>query len=222
MSWEPIVSSPNPLCLIGGASVDKNDISAVLHHVEAFVGVDGGANHLDEANIYPAAVIGDLDSLSEHARALFADVLHHVPEQSTTDFEKALTRVASPLILALGFTGGRMDHMMSVLNVMVRFAERAIVLLDKDELCFVAPSGKTAFPAAKGTRIAVMPLSPATVTVSGLQWSFEDKLMTPAGFTSPSNAALGGEVAITTDGPVFVTLPRTLLETALIAAVRAG
>lgn len=221
MSWEPIVSSLNPLCLIGGASVEKTDISAAFHHVQAFIGVDGGANHLVAADISPAAVIGDLDSLSEHARASFADVLHHIPEQSTTDFEKALTRVSSPLILALGFTGGRMDHTLSVLNVMARFAERAIVLVDKDDVCFVAPRGKTAFDAAKGTRISIMPLGPATVTVSGLQWSFEQTLMTPAGFTSPSNAALGGGVAIQTDDPVLVTLPRALLETALTAAVRA-
>ena len=52
--------------------------------------------------------------------------------------------------------------------------------------------------------------------------SFENMLMTPAGFTSPSNAALGGAVTIQTADPVLVTLPRALLETALTAAVRAG
>lgn len=222
MSVELIVSSPKALCLIGGAPIEKTDISAVFHHVEAFIGVDGGANHLISAKIHPAAVIGDLDSLSDQARALFADLLHHVPEQSTTDFEKALTRVAAPLILALGFTGGRMDHTLSVLNVMVRFSDLAIVLIDKDDVCFVVPRGVTTFHAPQGMRISIMPLAPATVTVSGVQWSFENMLMTPAGFTSPSNAALGGAVTIQTADPVLVTLPRALLETALTAAVRAG
>ena len=221
MPNEPIVASHSPVCPVGGAAIAEDAISAVFAHVSAFVGVDGGADHLLAASVAPAGVVGDLDSLSDRARAVFADRLCHVPEQSTTDFEKALVRVAAPLVLALGFTGGRIDHTLSVLNVMARFWDRAIVLADPNDVCFVARLGRTVFHADQDTRISVMPLGSATVSLSGVLWPFAARQMAPNGFISPSNAALGGQVVIQTDGPVLVTLPRLLLPTALQAAVRA-
>lgn len=221
MPIETIVSSSKLVCLVGGAPIAPDAIRSVFKGVAAFVGVDGGANHLLAAGVSPAAVIGDLDSLSDAARALFADQLCHVAEQSSTDFEKALTRVAAPVVLALGFTGGRMDHTLSVLNVMARYADRAVVLADGQDVCFVARQGRTTFATPARTRISVMPLGSATATVTGVVWPFADQPMTPDGFTSPSNAAAGGEVTLQVDGPVLITLPRAFLLTALQAVVRA-
>lgn len=222
MSFELIVSTSKPVCLVGGASVAKKTILAVLPFVDSFIGVDGGADHLHNAGVKPVAVIGDLDSLSEHARATFADVLCHVSDQSTTDFEKALERVSAPILICLGFTGGRMDHTLSVLNVMARFADQAVVLLDADDASFIAHPGETLLPLPKGTRVSIMPMAPARVTARGVEWPFADQLMTPTGFTSPSNAASDAPVHITTDGPVLITLPQPFLPTALQAASRAG
>ncbi len=222
MSFEPIVSTSKPVCLVGGASVEKKSILAVSPLVGGFIGVDGGADHLLAANLTPLSVIGDLDSLSRRARATFADLLCQVDDQSTTDFEKVLQRVTAPMMICLGFTGGRMDHTLSVLNVMARYADRTIVLLDGDDASFVANRGETRVELPADTRVSIMPLGTATVSVRGLVWSFTDQVMTPDGFTSPSNAASGNTVCITTDGPMLITLPQVYLETALQAAVRAG
>ena len=220
MSIEPIVSSSSLVCFVGGGPLENDAISAIFATVDAFIGVDGGADHLLAAGVTPAAVIGDLDSLSDHARATFAENLCHVSEQSTTDFEKALARVKAPMILALGFTGGRMDHTLSVLNVMAQHPDRAVVLVDEDDVCFIAAIGLTVFDVPSGTRVSLMPLGRAEVTVTGLRWPFADTVMTPDGFTSPSNAALDGDVTIHTDGPVLITLPRAHLPVALTAAAR--
>ncbi|EBA12729.1 thiamine pyrophosphokinase [Roseobacter sp. CCS2] len=206
---------------MGGAPIEEGAISAVLSHVSAFIGVDGGADHLLAGHVTPAAVIGDLDSLSDQARATFGACLHKVAEQSTTDFEKALIRVQAPCMLGLGFTGGRLDHTLSVLNVMARHVQKAVILLDAEDVSFIAPLGRTTFQADKDTRISIMPVGTATVTVAGVQWPFDAQRMTPDSFTSPSNAASGGPVTMETDGPVLITLPRAHLQTALQAAVRA-
>ncbi len=221
LSNKPIVASDKAVCLVGGAAIAQGMISAVSSRVGAFVGVDAGADHLLAANITPVAVIGDLDSLSDQARATFQDCLCEVTEQSTTDFEKALTRVAAPMVLGLGFTGGRLDHCLSVLNVMAQYVQRAILLVDGNDVSFIAPLGRVVFDAPQGTRVSIMPMGAATVTIEGVRWPFAQRHMTPDGFTSPSNAALGGQVGIQTDGPVLVTLPRVLLPTAMQAAVRA-
>lgn len=221
MSNLSIVSSSGLVCLVGGAPIATSAIAAVLPLVKTFVGVDGGADHLRAAGVVPQAVIGDLDSLTVAAREAFAGQLYQVDEQETTDFEKALLRVEAPCILGLGLTGGRMDHSLSVLNVMARYAARAIVLANADDVCFVARQGRTTFGLPAQTRISLMPLYHAQVSLSGVVWPFDDRRMQPTGFTSPSNAALGGPVICDVAGPVLVTLPRAHLTTALQAAVRA-
>lgn len=174
------------------------------------------------AGLTPAAIIGDLDSLSRHSRATFARLLHHIPEQETTDFEKALTRVAAPTIVALGFTGGRLDHVLAVLNVLARHADRAVVLADDQDASFLARTGDTQISVPAGTRLALMPLARVRVTATGLRWPLQEMVLHPAGRISSSNEAAGDAVLVQTDGPLLVTLPRAHLRSALQAAARAG
>lgn len=220
MSSETIVSTSRPVCLVGGASATNADITNVLQLVAGFVAVDSGADTLLREGIKPIAVVGDLDSLSQTARDTFAELLCQIDEQSTTDFEKALTRVTAPAIIALGFTGGRMDHILSVLNVMSRFPDKPVLLADVDDVSFLVAKGRSVFALPKGSRISLMPVAPATVSLQGVVWPFSDTLMTMTGFTSPSNAAIGGDVIIQTDAPILVTLPRAHLPIALKAVVR--
>ena len=105
MLQDTIVSSNHTVCLVGGARVSAQVISSIFPIVDQFVAVDGGADHLAKAGILPAAVIGDLDSISASGRATFADRLHQIADQSTTDFEKALMRVSAPLVICIGFLG---------------------------------------------------------------------------------------------------------------------
>ena len=221
MPNKTIVSSNKLVCLVGGGPIAKDAISAVSSHVGLFVGVDSGADHLLAAKVAPAAVVGDLDSLSDQARAAFSGYLHHIAEQSTTDFEKALIRIDAPCMLALGFTGGRLDHTLSVLNVMAQHMDKPVILIDAEDVSFIAPMGRTTFQADRDTRVSIMPVGTANVTASGLQWPFENMRMTPDGFTSPSNAASGGCISLETDGPVLVTLPQERLPIALQVVSRA-
>ena len=220
MSSEIIVSSEKPLCLVGGAVAATSEILDISQWVDGFVAVDSGADALLAAGIEPAVVVGDLDSLSAQSRASFADRLHEIKEQSTTDFEKALTRVAAPALIALGFTGGRMDHILSVLSVMVRYPDKPVILADAHDVSFLVSGRKIAFELPKGTRVSLMPVVDTTVSLDGVVWPFSQTLMAMSGFTSPSNAALGGDVVVRADAAVLVTLPRAHLATALKAVAR--
>ncbi len=221
MLIDVIVSSSEIVCLVGGSKIKHTDILELLPVTDCFVGVDSGADHLLAADIAPAAVIGDMDSLSRHAMATFDHLLCHISEQDTTDFEKAVTRVEAPSILAVGFTGGRMDHMLAVLNVLARNPTRAIILIDDQDASFLAVQGTTRFKLPVSTRISLMPLSQVTVTATGLRWPLDAAVMHPTGMISSSNAAAKDEILIQTDGPLLITLPRAHLQTALKAAARA-
>lgn len=220
LNKDVIVSAKHTICLVGGASLDVTYFSEIFQMVEHVVAADGGANHLVGTTIAPVAVIGDMDSISETARATFHGSLHPVGEQETTDFEKALSRIAAPVVLAIGFTGGRMDHTLAVLNVLARSPHEGVILLDETDLSFVAKPGRTTFSAPVGTRISLMPLADCHVTATGLKWSFADQPMHPLRFTSSSNE-VAGEVTIDVQGPLLITLPVALLPVGMKAVSRA-
>lgn len=208
-----IVHSFDPVVLVGGADIGPEEINKFSGSNPCFVGVDGGAEHLRVAGVTPTAVIGDLDSLSEASADLFADVLHHVPEQDTVDFEKAITRVDAPLIYAVGFSGGRLDHVLAVLNVMGRHADRPIVLVGPDDVAAVVPQRGLALSNVEiGIASSVMPLTRSTVAASGLRWDINDKVMEPLGFASPSNEAIASTLSLSADGTVLLILPRSHLQ----------
>ena len=222
MMHPSIVSSSSAICLVGGAPVADAVFAVVSPYVAGFVGVDGGADHLLAGRIAPIAVIGDLDSVSTQARAAFADCLWHIPEQDTTDFEKALTRVTAPFLIALGFTGGRMDHALSVLNVMARMPDRRVFLVDADDVSYLAPQGKSMLDLPAGTRVSLMPLGDVRASAAGVAWPFSDWALHPVGRNSASNMAAEGGVQITAQGPLLVTLPLACLAAAITSGMRAG
>lgn len=217
-----IIDSLNPIVLVGGADIGPQELTIFRRLATQFVGIDAGADHLLAAGIDPVAVIGDLDSLSQVARRRFADVLHHIAEQETVDFEKGLSRVEAPLIYALGFAGGRLDHTLAVLHVMGRHPERPVILLSTDDASAIVPAGGLKLHLPIGTRVSIMPLAQARVDGSGLVWPLVDQAMHPMRFTSPSNAAADHMVQIRADGPVIVTVPRAQMDALAQAVVRAG
>ena len=217
-----IVSSASAICLVGGAALTGTAFATVAPYVGGFVGVDSGADHLLAGGITPLAVIGDLDSVSPQARAAFADRLWQIPEQETTDFEKALTRVTAPFVIALGFTGGRMGHALSVLNVMARRPDSEVFLVDGDDVSYLAPQGDSVVDLPAGTRVSLMPLGDVRASVAGVAWPFTDWALHPVGRNSASNMATGGPVRVSAQGPLLVTLPQSCLAAALTGGLRAG
>ncbi len=216
-----IVHSFDPVVLVGGADLGPEDFNIVQTEMTTFVGVDGGADHLLGRGITPVAVIGDFDSLSDAARAAFGPVLHHIPEQATVDFEKAVSNIDAPLIYAVGFAGGRLDHTLAVLHVMGRYKDRSILLVSADDVSMIVPDTGLTLSLEVGTRISLMPLTGSTVQATGLRWDVDGQGMEPLGFTSPSNEVAAPTVTLAAQGCVIVTVPRSALGALAQGAVRA-
>jgi thiamine pyrophosphokinase len=165
-------------------------------------------------------VIGDMDSLSPAAATAFADRLHRVEEQDSTDFDKALTRIAAPVVLAVGFTGGRLDHELAALHSLVLRCDRPCLLLGEATLAFHAPRAlELSLP--RGTLVSLFPFSHVWASSEGLRWPTEHILFAPR----PPHRHLergGGEVSLIPSNPgMLVILPRACLPLALPAIARA-
>ena len=208
-----IVHSSDPIALVGGADLGPQDLNILQSYAPSFVGVDGGADHLLTAGIRPVAVIGDLDSISDGARLEYSDLLHHVCEQDTVDFEKAWRLVDAPIVFAVGFSGGRLDHTLAVLNVMGRFGGRRLILIGTEDVTAIVPrDGMVLNGLGTGSRLSLMPLATARVSATGMRWPVDDQVFDTLRFTSPSNEVVGPVVTLSAEGPVLLVLPRRSLD----------
>jgi thiamine pyrophosphokinase len=201
--------SAQPVTLIGGGPVGAEALAAALAIAPDVVAADGGADVALPPGYVLRAVIGDMDSLRDpeglRARGV---ALHRIAEQDSTDLEKCLRSVAAPLMVGLGFLGGRLDHELAALNAVVRHPDPPVILLGAVDLCFRCPKA-FAIDLPAGTRLSLFPMAALAGTVSeGLRWSVEGLEMAPAGRLGTSNETTGGRVRLGFDpARMLVILP---------------
>lgn len=211
-----LVTAAGGVTLVGGGRVTPADWAEALPLAPVLVAADSGADAALAVGHWPEAVIGDLDSISDAARAaLPAGRLHCIAEQDSTDLEKCLTRIDAPFVLAIGFAGPRLDHALAALTVMSRLPGPPVLLLAEEDVAFLAPP-RLSLRLVPGTRVSLWPMGPVRARSSGLRWPLEGIGFAPAGRIGTSNEATG-QVTLAVEGPMLVLLPRPILRTALAA-----
>jgi len=219
----PLVESALGVTLVGGGPATARDLRLALARAPVAVAADSGADRLMAAGILPKAVIGDFDSLSAAARAAIpAANLHPIPDQDTTDFDKALSRIAAPFVLALGFQGAQIDHGLAVLNALVRHADRPCLVLGPRDVAFAAPPRLT-LRLRPGDPFSLFPLAAVRATSRGLHWPLDGIAFAPDGMIGTSNRVTAPDVHLAFDAPgMLVILPRTRLDAAIRALAPAA
>lgn len=219
---EMIVQSPTFLTLLGGGSATSEELALAQARASILVAADGGARTALAHGLTPAAVIGDFDSLDAGTRAaLDPGSLHEITEQDSTDFEKALARVRTPLALGVGFTGLRRDHELAAYHALLRFAHQRCILLAASDVITLCPPRLT-LDLDEGTRVSLFPLVPVVADGAGLRWPLSGLPLAPGARIGTSNAATGGAVRLGVDAPgLLVILPVDALD-ALIAGLNAA
>ena len=119
----------------------------------------------------PSSAISTPSRTAVRAR-LPVDIFHEISEQDSTDFDKALRHLAVPLVLAVGFTGARLDHELAVFHSLVtRSGHRCIVIGERD-VVFHAPL-RLGVDLPPGTRVSLFPMGPVTGRSRGLRWPID-------------------------------------------------
>lgn len=186
-----------PLAIVGGGAVDPALLRELAARHVVLVGADGGADIIGDAGLVPEAIIGDLDSVRDRAGWEARTRVLHIPEQITTDFQKALYSTSAPVTLALGMTGKRLDHTLAALSAVLQYAPmRRLMLIDEVDVALAA-TGPVRFSAAQRERVSIHPLVPIRLrSSSGLFYPMDDLLLEPGGLLGTSNEGTGGMVEI--------------------------
>lgn len=133
--------------LLGGpTNLWPKNIKERLTQADLIIGVDRGALFLEELGIIPDVAIGDFDSLHptdlERIESNVQDIRYSNPVKDWTDSELML-RVAfedyhANELIILGATGGRLDHflinLLMVLNPEVRPYAEKVMIVDQQNL----------------------------------------------------------------------------------------
>jgi len=171
-----------------------------LCHGALVIAADGGADRLRARGVAPDAVVGDLDSLSDAARAACADRLIHDDDPHRTDLEKAVAGArarGADDIAVVGWAGARIDHTLAALGLLYRDGDDSAdgngrgggrggddsgdadghpdprVRLIDDRFTARAVAGTAGFAAPAGTLFSLIALPQATVTLRGARWPLD-------------------------------------------------
>lgn len=209
-----IVHDSKPITLVGGGKLGSIDISRALGIGKSVVAADGGANVAVNAGLTPMAIIGDFDSIdAKTLDSLPKEVLHKFEDQNSTDFEKCLRSLETPLILGVGFTGARMDHHFAAINALVRYPSKRCILLGEEDIAFLAPPSFS-MNLQVNTPVSLFPMGAVEGVSDGLMWPIAGLNFTPDGQIGTSNAALGPIALSFTAPKMIIMLPAAYFEAA--------
>ncbi|MEP2029113.1 MAG: thiamine diphosphokinase [Paracoccaceae bacterium] len=205
---DEIVQHTDIVTMVGGGPAKTEDLLNVLAYSPFLVAADGGAVLADRAGLVPDAVIGDFDSIPKQLLdKLPQDCLHRIAEQDSTDFEKALSNVAAPLVLAVGFTGARTDHQLAVFHTLVLHPNRPCIVIGAQDVVCLAPP-VLSLDLVVGDTVSLFPMGPVSGHSEGLRWPIDGLNFSPDQKIGTSNEATG-PVRLRFDAPkMLLVLPR--------------
>lgn len=202
--------SATPVTLVGGGPFAPCDLDEALALAPTLAAADSGADQALALGQMPQAVFGDFDSISQTARSTIpARHQHRVAEQDSTDIEKALSRIKAPLVIGVGFSGGRQDHFLAALNALARRVGPPCILLADQDVITRAPA-QISLDLPADTRLSLMPMGPATGRSTGLHWPIDGLNLAPDARIGTSNRTTG-PVTLAIQGPMLLILPRPQL-----------
>lgn len=152
------------------------------------IAVDSGLDILNELQMVPDDIVGDLDSVDPAVLSAFQKLpgIHfeiHRPEKDETDTELALLTAASAgcdSVDLLGALGGRMDHAIGNIQLMYQFHQRGmnIVIYDAQNKMYLLDQGMT-FRKEElyGKYLSFLPMTEIVtgLTLRGFKYPLENK-----------------------------------------------
>ncbi len=193
--------------VVGSAPVSAQLLMSTAVLADLIVCADGGAEAVMGAAIVPAAVLGDMDSISPNTRARMQEAGVHMVEfpvsKDKTDLEIsldfALSEGADRITVVGALGGARLDHTLG--NVMLLslpvFRPVDLRMLDEAGEALVVWDSRTIVGEA-GDYVSLMPLTPSVdaVSTSGLRYALSRDALFQGSTRGISNEMVDHEASI--------------------------
>ncbi|NNE12584.1 MAG: thiamine diphosphokinase [Ilumatobacter sp.] len=172
------------------------------------IAADGALDCALAAGLQPAALVGDLDSVSDAGLAWAEDhatIDRHDPDKEHTDTELALATAVGldpDRIVLLSGGGDRLDHSLAAIGALGAPRLTSVPTIDGiwgvQRFAVLHGPGRTRLDVAVGTTISLLALHGACegVTTTGLRWPLESATLEPMSGLGVSNVADAATVEI--------------------------
>lgn len=189
---------------LGNVDFFRRKLSQTGHFL--MICCDGGARHLAGAGLVPDVLIGDMDSLLPEQRELYeqqgAQLIRYPTGKDFTDTALALDYALGlrpERIQIWGALGGRIDHALANLFLLIRGKEAgvAVCLLDEYGETFV-PLHDAVFENAEGCLVSLLALSSRVegVSLEGFAYPLEEGTFELSESRGVSNIIVSGRARI--------------------------
>lgn len=194
------------LIIAGGARPDPL-VLAALPHFDRCIAADSGADVALAIGIGVDTLVGDLDSISDRTlaqvRSSGADLREHARDKDRTDLELAVEVAhedAPERIVVIGLAGGRFDHALANIGVLVAAARDGVEvdgLIGSARLAVV--HGTRTLEGALGETLSLLPVLGAVrgVTTTGLEYPLVDEPLIAGSARGMSNRFVAPQATIT-------------------------
>lgn len=182
--------------LSAGPVEEPEALRPLLRDDDWFIAADGGMRLADKLGVTPQVIVADFDS-GDAPQAAQAEVIRLPVEKDWTDtMAAAMTGLKRGFrdFLLLGCTGGRLDHTIANLSVMLhihRAGGTPVMADERNRVFLYAPSSFT-IPPQKGWKLSLFPYGGEVrgVTLRDVQYRLTDATLTPDNPVGVSNEFL--------------------------------
>jgi|LGOV01.1.fsa_nt_gb thiamine pyrophosphokinase len=193
----------NILVLGSGNVDDYNQIEEkLLKSYDYIISVDGGAKHLEPLDLKPDLLIGDFDSIDYELLNQYkdiADVESYNSEKDETDSELAFMKVEElkpEIVHVVGFLGGRTDHTLNNVMLLIRYKNINIQLIDEKNIVFYC-NKSCKIQKREGYYLSLLVLSDIKgLNLSGVKYPLIDKNIKFPSSLTISNQIIENEASI--------------------------
>ena len=191
------------LILGNGEPPSRTLFDRLMQKGPLLVCADGGANTAAGYGYTPDYIIGDLDSVDENARSGVdaGRVIRIDADDTSTDLYKVLDhleRLGVAGAVMVGVTGGRIDHLLWNLSLLVTFGKRLQLRILDDHCDARLVGAHTRFRAQVGRKLSLCPLSgPVSgIETRGLKFALRGETLSPGVRDGISNEVVDNPVEI--------------------------
>ncbi len=167
-------SADRTVIFANGASPRHAAPLQALKEARRIICCDGATDKLVRLGYEPRWIVGDMDSISSVARARFNDRIVADNDQNRNDLTKAFKLCLQNgwyKIAVIGAAGGREDHTLANLALLVDFARQLDIVMPTDQGLFLPLTESSAVNSFPGQQISIFSFDPGTaVTSEGLRY----------------------------------------------------
>lgn len=157
-----------------GVAPEHSTPLQALSSAQRIICCDGAVDKLIPLGYEPDWIVGDLDSISDSSLARYRARIIATSDQQRNDFTKAFKLCLARGwrdIVVIGATGGREDHTLGNLSLLVDFARQLKIVLLSDTGCFLPLTDSSSLDVVIGQQISIFSFDPETsISSKGLKY----------------------------------------------------